>query len=88
MIFQRVLIGMIVAYQKAISPFLPDTCRFYPSCSEFARQALASEGLVRGTWLALRRVGRCHPWGSAGYDPVEAHTHHETVSTSVEGQVP
>jgi uncharacterized protein len=66
----RVLIAPIRLYQLAISPLLPPMCRFRPSCSHYAVEALARHGPVRGTWLALRRIARCHPWGGAGYDPV------------------
>ncbi|PKO84629.1 MAG: membrane protein insertion efficiency factor YidD [Betaproteobacteria bacterium HGW-Betaproteobacteria-11] len=61
---------LIRCYQWAISPWLGNRCRFYPSCSEYAATALCAHGLVRGLWLALRRVGRCHPWQPGGYDPV------------------
>jgi len=57
-------------YQLAISPYLPKTCRYEPSCSNYALQAIQSYGPVKGSYLALRRVLRCHPWGSSGYDPV------------------
>jgi uncharacterized protein len=66
----RVLIAPIRLYQLAISPLLPPMCRFRPSCSHYAVEALARHGPIRGTWLALRRIARCHPWGGAGYDPV------------------
>ncbi len=65
-----VLRGAIRAYQLTFSAFIGRTCRFAPSCSEYASEALATHGVFRGTWLALRRVGRCHPWGGDGYDPV------------------
>lgn len=57
-------------YQKAISPYTPPTCRFTPSCSEYAKQALLKHGPVKGLYLAIRRILRCHPWGGSGYDPV------------------
>lgn len=60
----------IVFYQRCISPFTPPSCRFTPSCSEYARQAIVKHGPLRGTWLAIRRLLRCHPWGGSGYDPV------------------
>ena len=59
----------IGAYQRLVSPLLPRACRFAPTCSEYARQALLEQGLVRGLWLALRRVARCHPFHPGGYDP-------------------
>jgi putative membrane protein insertion efficiency factor len=55
---------------RLFSVHLPPRCRFYPSCSEYALEALAAHGAVRGTWLAVRRVGRCHPWHEGGLDPV------------------
>jgi putative membrane protein insertion efficiency factor len=63
---------LIVVYQRTISPLLPRSCRFHPTCSVFAADALRRHGLVRGGWLALRRVARCHPWHPGGYDPVPA----------------
>ena len=66
----RVLIGIIRFYQVAISPLTPPTCRYTPSCSAYARDAIEIHGAARGGWLALRRVLRCHPWGGHGYDPV------------------
>lgn len=60
----------IWVYQKAISPYTPPSCRFTPSCSEYARQALIKHGPVKGLWLAIKRIMRCHPWGGSGYDPV------------------
>jgi len=59
----------IGAYQLIVRPFLPPACRFVPSCSDYARQALAAHGLLKGGWLAVRRVIRCHPFHPGGYDP-------------------
>lgn len=58
------------AYQLFVSPVLPPSCRFLPSCSEYAAEAIERHGAVRGVGLALRRLARCHPWGGSGYDPV------------------
>ncbi|MCH9684562.1 MAG: membrane protein insertion efficiency factor YidD [Deltaproteobacteria bacterium] len=66
----RVLVGMIRLYQRYISPMLGPRCRFYPSCSHYACDALHQHGAARGTWLATRRVLRCHPFHPGGYDPV------------------
>ena len=63
-------IGLIRIYQYAISPFLGRRCRFYPSCSEYAAESLQRHGAVKGLYLSIRRVGRCHPWHPGGYDPV------------------
>lgn len=65
-----IAVGMIRWYQRWISPYLPPSCRFTPSCSEYAAQAVEHHGLVRGGWLAVRRVLRCHPLHPGGYDPV------------------
>lgn len=67
---RRLLILPIRFYQGAISPHLPPVCRFTPSCSQYAVEAITRHGAVRGLWLAMRRIGRCHPWGGSGYDPV------------------
>ncbi|MBQ4023116.1 MAG: membrane protein insertion efficiency factor YidD [Prevotella sp.] len=64
------LLVPIWIYQKAISPYTPPSCRFTPTCSEYARQALLKHGPLKGLWLAVRRILRCHPWGGSGYDPV------------------
>lgn len=57
-------------YQYCISPFIPRVCRFEPSCSVYAVEALRRHGLLRGGWLAVKRITRCNPWGGSGYDPV------------------
>ncbi|HUW36042.1 MAG TPA: membrane protein insertion efficiency factor YidD [Rhodocyclaceae bacterium] len=64
------LIALIRIYRYAISPLLGNRCRFYPSCSEYAVEALQRHGPVTGLWLAIRRVARCHPWHPGGFDPV------------------
>ena len=63
---------LIRAYQLAISPLLAARCRFYPSCSQYALEAVSTHGSLRGSWLALRRLARCHPFDAGGYDPVPA----------------
>ncbi len=68
----KILNGMIRLYQLAVSPYLAMSCRFDPTCSCYARTAIASHGAVVGGFMALRRIARCHPWGGAGYDPVPA----------------
>jgi putative membrane protein insertion efficiency factor len=68
----KLLILLVRAYQVALSPFLGGTCRFLPSCSAYAIEAIATHGAWRGAVLALRRVARCHPLGRAGVDPVPA----------------
>lgn len=66
----RLLIGLVRFYQLAISPWTPPACRFTPSCSHYAIGALREHGALRGLWLSVRRIARCHPWGGYGYDPV------------------
>ncbi len=62
--------GMIRVYQLLVAPILPPSCRYYPSCSHYAAEAVARHGPGRGLLLAVRRLLRCHPWGGSGYDPV------------------
>ena len=64
------LVVLVKFYQVCISPFKPPTCRFTPTCSQYALEALRKYGPLKGSWLALRRILRCHPWGGSGYDPV------------------
>lgn len=68
----RVLITMIRFYQTAISPLGPPTCRYTPTCSAYTREAIERHGAAWGTWLGVKRILRCHPWGGHGYDPVPA----------------
>jgi putative membrane protein insertion efficiency factor len=63
-------VAVIRFYQRWISPYTPPSCRFFPSCSEYAAEAVVRYGLLRGGWLALRRLLRCHPFYPGGYDPV------------------
>jgi putative membrane protein insertion efficiency factor len=67
---KRLVVLLIRFYQYAISPFLGRSCRYHPSCSEYAVEAVEKYGALRGSWLAMKRVGRCHPWHPGGYDPV------------------
>jgi len=67
---RRLLLLAIRAYQRLAPPGVRGACRHHPSCSEYAHEAIARHGAVRGAWLALRRLGRCHPLGTAGVDPV------------------
>lgn len=62
--------GLIRAYQWVVSPIMGPRCRYLPTCSEYAAEAVARHGSLRGGWLAVKRIGRCHPWGGSGYDPV------------------
>jgi uncharacterized protein len=65
-----VALGAIKLYQRFISPILPPSCRFVPTCSEYAYQAIAKYGLARGVWLGVNRLLRCHPFHPGGYDPI------------------
>lgn len=67
---QGALILIVRGYQLWVSPLLPAACRYYPTCSAYAIQALEKHGAMTGTWLALRRIARCHPFRPGGYDPV------------------
>lgn len=69
---RAVLCGFVRAYQWVISPLFAGSCRYYPTCSSYAIEAISTHGAARGLWLATRRLMRCHPWGSAGVDPVPA----------------
>lgn len=68
--FGKFLIAAVRLYQLAISAWTPPTCRFTPTCSEYTIESVQEHGSVRGGWLALKRIGRCHPWGGYGLDPV------------------
>lgn len=69
---KRLLVTLIRGYGYFVSPFMAPHCRFYPTCSAYAEEALRTHGLLRGTWLALCRIGRCHPFHPGGHDPVPA----------------
>ena len=70
-----IFVAAIRVYQYLVSPLIGPTCRFMPSCSEYAREAVVMHGPLFGTWLALGRLARCHPWGGEGWDPVPTATH-------------
>ncbi|MFT6957268.1 MAG: putative membrane protein insertion efficiency factor [Halieaceae bacterium] len=74
---QRVLIFILHIYKASVSPFLGNNCRFYPSCSTYAKEAIETHGTIKGSYLALRRIGKCHPWHEGGIDhvPPGSHTH-------------
>lgn len=76
--FARVLISLVRLYRIAISSWTPASCRYTPTCSAYAIEAIETHGARRGSWLAVRRIARCHPWGGYGFDPVPE-------SRSVEG---
>ena len=64
------LAGLVRAYQLIISPVLAGSCRYHPTCSQYALDAIDTHGPLAGSWLAIKRVARCHPWGSSGFDPI------------------
>jgi putative membrane protein insertion efficiency factor len=82
-----VLIGLLRAYRAVISPLYGEVCRYYPSCSAYALEAVREHGSLRGSWLAVRRLARCHPWAAGGVDHVPPRnargaphtTHHQGV---------
>ncbi|WP_190819819.1 membrane protein insertion efficiency factor YidD [Saccharopolyspora pogona] len=83
-----VLLGPVHVYRKVISPLLPPSCRFYPSCSTYAVEALTVHGLFRGGWLTLRRLLRCGPWHPGGLDPVPPPRERSAAGDPVGGRVP
>ncbi|HZS93409.1 MAG TPA: membrane protein insertion efficiency factor YidD [Chloroflexota bacterium] len=66
----RLIVGLITVYQHAISPMLGNVCRYEPSCSEYTRQAVIKYGALRGSWMGIKRISRCHPFHQGGFDPV------------------
>jgi uncharacterized protein len=80
----KLLIALIRFYQMAISPWTPASCRYQPTCSAYAKEAIEVHGAILGTWLGLRRLLRCHPWGGFGFDPVPPRTH---AAHRSEGQI-
>jgi hypothetical protein len=67
---ENTLLALVFVYQKLCSPFMPAACRYLPTCSEYAREAVMRHGACTGAWLTLKRLARCHPWGGSGHDPV------------------
>ncbi|MDS9472956.1 membrane protein insertion efficiency factor YidD [Sporosarcina pasteurii] len=67
---KKILLSIIKFYQKAISPLTPPTCRFHPTCSQYGFEAIETHGALKGSWLAARRISKCHPFHEGGYDPV------------------
>ncbi|MCC3764133.1 membrane protein insertion efficiency factor YidD [Glycomyces sp. TRM65418] len=81
----RVVAAPVIAYRRWVSPALPARCRFYPSCSAYTLEALSRHGVVRGIWLSLRRLGRCHPFHPGGHDPVPPRHEHVNSKTEMTG---
>ena len=76
---QKLILLLIRAYQYAISPLLGSHCRFYPTCSSYAQDAIKEYGVIKGSWLAMRRISKCHPWHEGGFDPVPDNTNKDRV---------
>jgi putative membrane protein insertion efficiency factor len=68
--FKKLALLLVKFYQLSIRPLLPNACRYTPSCSEYATEAINKYGALKGSWMGLKRISRCHPWGGHGYDPV------------------
>ncbi|MEE8392885.1 MAG: membrane protein insertion efficiency factor YidD [Rhodospirillales bacterium] len=84
LIINMALRVMIRGYQWLLAPVLPGACRYHPSCSEYALEAVARHGALGGSWLALKRICRCHPWGETGPDPVPGEAgEHRAQSSSI-----
>jgi uncharacterized protein len=79
---KSLLVWLLRAYQLLLSPMLGQNCRFYPSCSNYAIEALRTHGAARGGWLAVRRVCRCHPWNAGGVDPVPGAPHKDSQTAA------
>ena len=74
LIFSKLIIGLVRFYQVAISPWLGSSCRYTPTCSQYMIEAVNEWGPLKGFWLGIKRIGRCHPWGGHGHDPVPKKT--------------
>lgn len=88
MIIKKTVRTLLRAYKLALSPFLPPSCRFYPTCSEYAAAAVEAHGTVRGLWLATKRLARCHPFHPGGFDPVPPQPSHTASAGSGHGEHP
>ena len=70
-IFKNTVISWINLYKYLISPLLGNNCRYLPTCSEYTKESIIKYGVVKGSWLGLKRIVKCHPWGKGGYDPIK-----------------
>lgn len=73
---KKLFLVLIRFYQRAISPYTARSCRFYPSCSQYSHEAIREHGALKGSWLSMKRILKCHPLHPGGYDPVPGHDHH------------
>jgi putative membrane protein insertion efficiency factor len=69
-ILRKIFILPVIIYQYSISPLFPGACRYTPTCSQYTKEAILLHGIFKGTWLGIKRIASCHPWGGHGYDPV------------------
>jgi len=74
---RQVIVSILMSYKRWISPMLGQHCRFYPTCSEYAATAITDHGVIKGGWLALKRIARCNPWNAGGVDFVPGHSCHK-----------
>ncbi|MGD8426254.1 MAG: membrane protein insertion efficiency factor YidD [Balneolaceae bacterium] len=72
-------IGLVRLYQLIISPWMPSSCRYHPTCSQYSIEALRKHGALKGIWLTVKRIARCHPWSEGGYDPVPDTEHKSKI---------
>ena len=70
-IFKNIAISLINLYKYLISPLLGNNCRYLPTCSEYTKESIIKYGVIKGFWLGLKRIVKCHPWGKGGYDPIK-----------------
>jgi uncharacterized protein len=73
---KKILLSIVRFYQRAVSPYKPRSCRFHPTCSQYSYEAIRDHGPLKGTWLGIKRIIKCHPLNPGGYDPVPKHDHH------------
>ena len=67
---KKIFLFTIILYQRLVSPYLPQSCRFQPTCSEYVKEAIEKHGIIKGVSLTFKRIIKCHPWGGSGYDPI------------------